>query len=265
MCVMFTGGNTALSRKAGGSKGKRYGAGPATTDEALLSRLGEILGGNMKEDFMVVHLQEPCSFCRTHVNGGILHKWVAALMAALGTLCDFVCEADSVGYRRRHFCAYLPEMCAKQHDQVGMVLVWLLCPFSHVPSLHPLPLLAASASVCVVYRYMGGAAGTSALSRPPPERRFEGIRLESPGPAAPTGPLAHLQICQGCYSTEMTRVSSGAKGRLPGSLVLTDLTQQVCGVVCWIEGAWRTHAGDASMFHIDLHCVFLQRRSTWVG
>ena len=68
------GGNTALSRKAGGSKGKRYGAGPATTDEALLSRLGEILGGNMKEDFMVVHLQEPCSFCRTHVNGGVLHK-----------------------------------------------------------------------------------------------------------------------------------------------------------------------------------------------
>jgi hypothetical protein len=74
---------------------------------------------------------------------------------------------------------------------------------------------------------MGGAAGTSALSRPPPERRFEGIRLESPGPAAPTGPLAHLQICQSCYSTEMTRVSSGAKGRLPGSLALTDLTQQV--------------------------------------
>lgn len=68
------GGNTALSRKAGGSKGKRYGAGPATTDEALLSRLGEILGGNMKEDFMVVHLQETCSFCRTHVHGNVLHK-----------------------------------------------------------------------------------------------------------------------------------------------------------------------------------------------
>lgn len=68
------GGNTALSRKAGGNKGKRYGAGPATTDEALLSRLGEILGGNMKEDFMVVHLQEPCSFCRTHVHGNVLHK-----------------------------------------------------------------------------------------------------------------------------------------------------------------------------------------------
>lgn len=68
------GGNTALSRKAGGAKGKRYGAGPATTDEALLTRLGEILGGNMKEDFMVVHLQEPCSFCRSHVHGDVLHK-----------------------------------------------------------------------------------------------------------------------------------------------------------------------------------------------
>jgi len=69
-----TGGNTALGRKAGGSKGKRYGTGPATTDEQLLGRLGEILGGNMKEDFMVVHLQEPCSFCRKHVVGGVLHK-----------------------------------------------------------------------------------------------------------------------------------------------------------------------------------------------
>jgi E1A/CREB-binding protein len=67
-------GNTALGRKAGGAKGKRYGSGPQSTDEALLSRLGEILGGNMKEDFMVVHLQEPCSFCRKHVAGGVLHK-----------------------------------------------------------------------------------------------------------------------------------------------------------------------------------------------
>lgn len=68
------GGNTALGRKAGGNKGKRYGTGPATTDEALLTRLAEILGGNMKEDFMVVHLQEPCSFCRKHVQGGPLFR-----------------------------------------------------------------------------------------------------------------------------------------------------------------------------------------------
>lgn len=82
-------------------------------------------------------------------------------------------------------------------------------------------------------RYLGnGSAGTSALSRPPPERRFEGIRLESPGPAAPTGPLAHLQICTGCYATEMTRVASGAKGRLPGTLAVSDLTQQVGLLSC---------------------------------
>lgn len=36
------------------AKGKRYGSGPTTTDEQLMSRLGEILGGNMKEDFIVV-------------------------------------------------------------------------------------------------------------------------------------------------------------------------------------------------------------------
>lgn len=38
------------------SKGKRYLAG-ASTDEQLMSKLGDVLGGNMKEDFMVVHLQ----------------------------------------------------------------------------------------------------------------------------------------------------------------------------------------------------------------
>eukprot|EP00775_Hariotina_reticulata_P012625 gene12625-12755_t len=142
-----TGGNTALGRKAGGSKGKRYGAGPATTDEQLLGRLGEILGGNMKEDFMVVHLQEPCSFCRKHVVGGVLHK------------------------------------------------------------------------------YMGG--NNSLLSRPNAnERRFEGLRLESPGVNLPSGPMHHLQICQECYTTEATWVASGAKSRLPGGLSLTDLTQQ---------------------------------------
>lgn len=99
-------------------------------------------------------------------------------------------------------------------------LTFLRCP-------HPPRLRGVCLPCHVHHRYLGGAAGSSALSRPPPERRFEGIRLESPGPAAPTGPLAHLQICGPCYSTEMTRVGSGAKSRLPGSLALTDLTQQV--------------------------------------
>lgn len=143
------GGNTALGRKAGGAKGKRYGSGPQSTDEALLSRLGEILGGNMKEDFMVVHLQEPCSFCRRHVAGGILHKYV--------------------------------------------------------PS---------------------GPGGASLLAKPAPaERRFEGIRLESPGPNLPSGPLQHLQICSECYNAEGQRVAAGQKSRLPGGLTLGDLVQ----------------------------------------
>ncbi len=32
---------------------RRYGPGQGTTDEVLMAKLGEILGGNMKEDFMV--------------------------------------------------------------------------------------------------------------------------------------------------------------------------------------------------------------------
>lgn len=35
-----------------------------------------------------------------------------------------------------------------------------------------------------------------------------------------------VQICEGCFNTEAARVASGAKSRLPGTLALTDLTQQ---------------------------------------
>ncbi|KAG1671872.1 hypothetical protein FOA52_003439 [Chlamydomonas sp. UWO 241] len=64
-------GAASGSRK-GGSKGKRYGGGVGgtSTDEQLMSRLGDILGGNMKEDFIVVHLKEVCTFCRIHIEGG---------------------------------------------------------------------------------------------------------------------------------------------------------------------------------------------------
>lgn len=61
--------NTLVPSRKAGSKGKRYGGGPATTDEQLMSRLGEILGGNMREDFIVVHMHQPCTFCRTHIRG----------------------------------------------------------------------------------------------------------------------------------------------------------------------------------------------------
>ncbi len=61
------------------TQGKRYGLGPATTDDQLMERLGEILGGNMKEDFIVVHLQEVCTFCRKHVfGGGHIYRYGAA-------------------------------------------------------------------------------------------------------------------------------------------------------------------------------------------
>ncbi len=40
-----------------------------------MERLGEVLGGNMKEDFIVVHMQEVCTFCRRHVLGGnFIHR-----------------------------------------------------------------------------------------------------------------------------------------------------------------------------------------------
>lgn len=48
-------------------QGKRYGSG--SVDEQVMGRLGEVIGG-MKDDFIVVHLQEPCSLCREYISDG---------------------------------------------------------------------------------------------------------------------------------------------------------------------------------------------------
>lgn len=105
----------------------------------------------MKEDFMVVHFREPCSFCRDHVAGAPLHRYVP--------------------------------------------------PPSGLPAL-----------------------------KPPPERKFEGIKLETP-PPAPSGPLQHFQICDACFALETGRLASGQKSRMPPGLQLTDLlTEKVEGL-----------------------------------
>lgn len=49
-----------------GKKGKRYGS-LGSTDEQLMAKLGETVQG-MKEDFIVVHLREPCSYCRSYIS-----------------------------------------------------------------------------------------------------------------------------------------------------------------------------------------------------
>ena len=46
-------------------QGKRYGSG--SVDEQVMGRLGDVIGG-MKDDFIVVHLQEPCSLCREYIS-----------------------------------------------------------------------------------------------------------------------------------------------------------------------------------------------------
>jgi len=33
--------------------------------------MGNVCEQGMKEDFIVVHLREPCSFCRKYISGGL--------------------------------------------------------------------------------------------------------------------------------------------------------------------------------------------------
>ncbi|KAK9866771.1 hypothetical protein WJX84_010523 [Apatococcus fuscideae] len=63
-----------MSKKAGkgsgkgNGKGKRYGLAGATADEQILSRIGTTIHP-MREDFIVVHLREPCTSCRRYISG----------------------------------------------------------------------------------------------------------------------------------------------------------------------------------------------------
>lgn len=66
------------NRAAKNTKGKRYGSGPATTDTQLMGRLGDTIMG-MKADFIVVHMQEPCSFCRTYISDATRYGRALAL------------------------------------------------------------------------------------------------------------------------------------------------------------------------------------------
>lgn len=75
--------NSKPGRAAKGTKGKRYGSEPATTDSQLMDKLGDALQG-MKADFIVVHLQEPCSFCRQYISDGT--RWVLAAFPCLSPL-----------------------------------------------------------------------------------------------------------------------------------------------------------------------------------
>ena len=49
-----------------GVQGKRAAV-AGSTDEALLARLGDVVQG-MKDDFMVVHFRESCSYCRNYLS-----------------------------------------------------------------------------------------------------------------------------------------------------------------------------------------------------
>ena len=54
----------------------RYGAEPSSTDAALMYRLGDVIS-SMREDFIVVHLAEPCSYCRSYISGSARYHLLA--------------------------------------------------------------------------------------------------------------------------------------------------------------------------------------------
>lgn len=89
-------------RKAGKKSSKKHVSGGASRpgkkakrcnpydnmDEYLMGKLGEVVHG-MKDDFIVVHLQEACSYCRSHMCE-TSEGWVIIFVLLLGYLRDIV-------------------------------------------------------------------------------------------------------------------------------------------------------------------------------
>eukprot|EP00884_Botryococcus_braunii_P009216 jgi/Botrbrau1/18296/Bobra.0179s0026.1 len=69
-------GKKGSQTKSGGrsksTKGKRYGCTAMDVDGRIMQNMADAIN-NMKEDFIVVHLQEPCSFCRKYISGA--NRW----------------------------------------------------------------------------------------------------------------------------------------------------------------------------------------------
>ena len=54
-----------------------------------MARLGDVIN-SMREDFIVVHLCEPCSYCRCYISGSNRH----ACCTMLG-LSDYMCPVKN--------------------------------------------------------------------------------------------------------------------------------------------------------------------------
>ena len=88
-----SGGGGGGGRSGKAAKGKRPGPATGSPTEELMRRLGDAVQG-MREDFIVVHLQEPCSFCRRYMSGGL--RWGAAARGmggrgGMGAACVCLC------------------------------------------------------------------------------------------------------------------------------------------------------------------------------
>jgi len=76
-----------------------------------------------------------------------------------------------------------------------------------------------------LHRYTPAPGAPPPAARPPASRSFEGIRLDSaPGGGGAAGAqVANFQICGGCFSGEMARLSAGSRPRMPERVSLSDL------------------------------------------
>jgi E1A/CREB-binding protein len=61
------GSSSKVTARNKNTKGKRYGTTCKDIDSRIMRNMAEAIN-HMREDFIVAHLQEPCSFCRKYIS-----------------------------------------------------------------------------------------------------------------------------------------------------------------------------------------------------
>jgi hypothetical protein len=218
-----------------------------------MARLGDVLGGNMRDDFMVVHFQEPCMFCRGHVHGATLHRYVPAASAAAPSLraggvggglglggLGGASGATAVGGVGGASAALASGGAAAGASGAAAGAAGVASGAGGAGGAAGAAASGALAAAVGGASAPGGAGaggtgglggglglgGPSALGLP----AGGGVGAGGGGPPDPKnwvaggpGPGGRLQVCDACFHDEAARVGAGRRSRLPPGVALTDL------------------------------------------
>lgn len=156
-------------------------------------RLGDVIS-SMREDFIVVHLAEPCSYCRSYISDAKRCVHPSDIICKLLHLSSQACTTLSA-----HWASMLARR-ARIHQ------------VPHGRTRH-LPDHSCEAEGELPGRYYHPAPPSRVTMKS--ERTFEGISLDQPGfSSKQVSTLSRFQLCGTCYGNELAGCARGLCGRI---------------------------------------------------